>query len=80
MHELVLAHPGRCPLFLCFRRPTGEVVFVEPNERFFVTPSRQLQQTVDDAFGEETYYVKVDTSLPERQQRWGRKAESSGDE
>ena len=23
VHELILAHPGKCPLFLCFVRPTG---------------------------------------------------------
>ncbi|TAL03697.1 MAG: DNA polymerase III subunit alpha, partial [Verrucomicrobia bacterium] len=75
VRELVAAHPGRCPLFLCFMRPTGQVIFIEPNDRFFVTPSRQLQQRADELFGEETYYVKVDTSLPEKQQRWGKKAE-----
>ncbi|HEX5220440.1 MAG TPA: DNA polymerase III subunit alpha [Verrucomicrobiae bacterium] len=80
VHELVAANPGRCPLFLCFMRPTGEVIFIEPNERFFVTPSHQLQQRADELFGEDTYYVKVDTSLPERQQRWGRKSEANGDE
>jgi hypothetical protein len=80
VHELVTAHQGRCPLFLCFQRPTGEVIFIEPNERFFVTPSHQLQQRADELFGEDTYYVKVDTSLPERQQRWGRKSDSNGEE
>ena len=59
-------------------RPTGEVIFIEPNDRFFVTPSRQLQEAADNQFGEETYYVKVDTSLPEKQQRWGRRAETEG--
>jgi len=31
-----------------------------------VTPSAELEKAVDEVFGEETYYVKVDTSLPER--------------
>ncbi|MCU0786419.1 MAG: OB-fold nucleic acid binding domain-containing protein, partial [Verrucomicrobia bacterium] len=75
VRELVAAHPGKCPLFLCFMRPTGEVIFIEPNDRFFVMPSRELQEAADHQFGEETYYVKVDTSLPEKQQRWGRKTE-----
>jgi hypothetical protein len=37
---------------------------------------------VDHLFGEETYYAKVDTSLPERQQRrWERKpAAANGEE
>jgi len=76
VRELVAAHPGKCPLFLCFMRPTGQVIFIEPNDRFFVTPSRELQEAADRQFGEETYYVKVDTSLPERQQRWNRRAEN----
>ena len=68
---LIAAHPGKCPLFLCFTRPTGELVFVETHERFFVAPSAQLQQAADDLFGEETYYAKVDTAVPERApRRW----------
>jgi DNA polymerase-3 subunit alpha len=75
VHELILAHPGKCPLFLCFVRPTGEVIFMEAHDQFFVTPSRELQQAADDRFGEETYYAKVDTSLPERApRRWERQA------
>jgi DNA polymerase-3 subunit alpha len=78
VHELIAAHPGKCPLFLCFVRPTGEVVFVETHERFQVSPSPELQQAADDQFGEETYYAKVDTSLPERApRRWERRAESN---
>ena len=81
VRELVAAHPGKCPLLLCFMRPGGEVVFVDTNERFSVTPSQKLQQEADARFGEETYYAKVDTSLPERTtRRWERKAESNGEE
>jgi DNA polymerase-3 subunit alpha len=77
VQQLIATYPGRCPLFLCFVRPTGEVVFLETHERYFVAPSRQLQHAADELFGEETYYAKVDTSLPERpQRRWERKLES----
>jgi DNA polymerase-3 subunit alpha len=76
VQELIATHPGKCPLFLCFVRPTGEVVFIETHERFFVMPSRALQQAADDLFGEETYYAKADTTLPERpQRRWERRPE-----
>ena len=79
--DLVAAYPGKCPLFLCFMRPTGEVIFIETNDRFFVAPSRQLQEAADEKFGEDTYYVKVDSSLPERQQRpWERRPDANGDE
>ena len=81
VQELVAAHPGKCPLFLCFVRPTGEVIFIEAHEKFAVAPSRALQQAADDRFGEETYYVKVDASLPERApRRWERPAQGSGAE
>jgi DNA polymerase-3 subunit alpha len=79
--ELVAAHPGKCPLLLCFMRPTGGVVFVDTNERYSVTPSLDLQRAVDALLGEDTYYAKVDTSLPERQRRaWERKPQNGGDE
>jgi DNA polymerase-3 subunit alpha len=70
------AHPGRIPVFLCVRRAGGELVFVETHEKYSVTPSQALQQAVDQLFGEDTYYAKVDTTAPERQKRaWERKAE-----
>src|SRR5207245_574410 len=76
VRDLTSAHLGKCPLFLCFTRPTGEIIFVETHEKFFVTPSRELQQATDDLFGEDTYYAKADTSLPERvPRRWERKPE-----
>jgi len=79
VRELVAAHPGKCPLLLCFMQPGGEVVFMDTNDRFSVTPSLKLQQEADARFGEETYYAKVDTSLPERQpRRWERKNGSNG--
>ncbi|HEX4343418.1 MAG TPA: DNA polymerase III subunit alpha, partial [Verrucomicrobiae bacterium] len=79
--ELASKHPGKCPLFLCFKRPAGEMVFVETHERYSVTPSLLLQQEANRLFGEETYYAKVDTSLPEREKRrWERKPDNGGEE
>jgi DNA polymerase-3 subunit alpha len=81
IHQLIASYPGKCPLFLCFRRPSGEVVFIETHEKFFVAPSRELQEAADKLLGEDTYYAKADTSLPERQRRaWERKAELVGAE
>ena len=79
-HRLATAHPGDCPLFLCLRQPTGELVFIESHERFFVTPSMQLQCAVDEAFGEETYYARVDTSVPERTPRRWERRDNGGEE
>ncbi|MCU0788727.1 MAG: DNA polymerase III subunit alpha, partial [Verrucomicrobia bacterium] len=73
VRDLVAAHRGRCPLFLCLRLPGGEAVFIEAHQNFTVTPSLELQKAADEMFGEDTYYVKVDHTLPERQKRWGRR-------
>ncbi|MCL5098537.1 MAG: OB-fold nucleic acid binding domain-containing protein, partial [Candidatus Omnitrophica bacterium] len=69
VRSLVAAYPGKCPLFLCFIYPTGETVFIETHDRFWVAPSRAFQQAVEDKLGNEAYYAKVDQSLPERAAR-----------
>ena len=72
--EIIAANPGKCPLLLCFMQPAGGTVFMDTNERFSVAPSLKLQQALDARFGEETYYAKVDTSLPEKTRRsWEKK-------
>jgi DNA polymerase-3 subunit alpha len=80
VREIVAANPGKCPLLLCFMQPGGGTVFMDTNERFAVTPSLKLQHEADARFGEETYYAKVDMTLPERQSRWPRKTENGGGE
>ena len=78
VHQLAVTHAGKCPLFLCFRKPTGETIFIETHDRFYVTPSQALQEAIDGLLGEETYYAKVDQSLPPpERRRWERKAESA---
>jgi hypothetical protein len=74
--DLVAKFPGKCPLFLCIRQPTGVIVYIEPHDKYFVMPSRELQKAVDELLGAETYYARVDTTLPEKPRRaWERKAE-----
>ena len=81
IQELTAAHPGKCPLLLCFMRPGGGTVFVDTNERFNVVPSLELEHAANKLFGEETYYAKVDTSLPEKTRRsWEKKNGSGGGE
>jgi DNA polymerase-3 subunit alpha len=73
--ELQTAHPGKCPLFLCLKWPGGEVIFIEVHENYRVKPSLALQKAADERFGEETYYAKVDTTLPQRTPRqWEKKS------
>ena len=78
VRQLVAANPGKCPLFLCFARPTGERIFMEVHERCYVAPSRQLQAAADELFGRDTYYAKVDVSLPERAPRRWERREGNG--
>jgi DNA polymerase-3 subunit alpha len=74
LRDVVQANSGRIPVYFCLRYPAGELVYIEPHERYFVTPSIGLQRTVNDLFGDETYYAKADLSLPERQRKpWERK-------
>ncbi|MDB6020686.1 MAG: dnaE [Pedosphaera sp.] len=81
VRELVLAHSGKCPLLFCFQMPGGEAVFVTTHEKFSVAPSLALQQAADERFGNETYYVKVDTALPERTpRRWEKRGGDNGEE
>jgi DNA polymerase-3 subunit alpha len=69
--ELVSAHPGSCPLFLCFQRGDGGLAFVEVNDRFRVTPSLELERAVEQLLGRTAYFAKADPSLPERpRRRW----------
>ena len=78
---LVSAHTGKCPLFLSFRQPAGELVFVSTHEKYFVTPSLALEKAVNELLGEDTYYAKVDMSLPEKARRsWEKKNGGGGGE
>ena len=79
--ELACNNPGKCPLYLCLIRPTGEIVFIETHDKYFVAPSLKLQKAADDLFGEETYYAKVDPTAPERLKKpWERRGESTNGE
>ncbi|HSH93463.1 MAG TPA: OB-fold nucleic acid binding domain-containing protein, partial [Roseimicrobium sp.] len=77
--DLAQAHPGRCPLFLCMKYPAGQMVFIEAHERYRVMPSLELERAVNSLFGEDTYYAKVDTTVPERvKPRWEKKSQDNG--
>jgi len=81
IRDLLAAHPGKCPVFLCFMMPGGEMVFIETHDRCAVAPSLELEHAVNKMLGEKSYYAKVDMSLPERQKRsWERKADNDGEE
>jgi DNA polymerase III subunit alpha len=76
--ELATSHPGKCPLFLCMKWPAGEIVFIEAHDKYYVEPAPALQQAVDARFGEDTYYAKVDATLPQRAPRQWEKRSYGG--
>jgi DNA polymerase III subunit alpha len=81
IRDLISAHVGKCPVFLCFLQPGGGMVFIETHERFGVTPSLELEHAVNKMLGEKTYYAKVDTSLPEKARRsWEKKTNGNGND
>jgi DNA polymerase-3 subunit alpha len=81
LSALLEAHRGKCPLLLCFAQPGNRLVYVGTHDRFNVVPSLALQHAVDEMFGRNTYYAKVDTALPERTaRRWERKGANGGDD
>jgi DNA polymerase III subunit alpha len=78
LRDIIQAHAGTCPFILCLIRPEGPIVFIEPNSRYSVSPSIELQQAIETRFGKDAYYAKADTSVPERALRkWEKK---NGDE
>ena len=72
--ELTAAHPGKCPLFLCFMRPEGGSVFVQAHERFGVAPSVELEHAASRLFGENTFYAVVDKA----RRSWEKKPSNGG--
>lgn len=77
---LITSHPGKIPIFISLKYPTGEAVFIEPHEKYFVTPTRQFQEEADALFGPATYYASVDLTLPEPQRpKWQQKQRNGDD-
>ena len=79
LKALIEAHSGSVVVYLCIRMPGGESVWIEPNDRYQVTPSREFEAAITGLFGSESYQVKVDNSLPERApRRWEKRGNGGG--
>ncbi len=78
LRALAVAHAGKCPLLLCFKRPAGECAFIEVNERFWITPSIEFQDAIVQRFGHDAYYAKADTTVPERAHRRWERSDNGG--
>ena len=78
--SLVESHSGRVPLYLCIRMKDGASVFLEPNDRYQITPTREFEKAMESRFGPGTIQVVADRQMPERPARkWERRAGSDGD-
>ncbi|MFM7556528.1 MAG: OB-fold nucleic acid binding domain-containing protein, partial [Verrucomicrobiota bacterium] len=79
LRTVVEAHAGPVALYLGLRLTGGEVVWIEPDDRFQVTPSREFEAAIQGLFGPDAYQAKVDNSLPERaQRRWEKRGNGGG--
>ena len=78
LHGLATSHAGRCPLFLCIRQQDGRLVFIDTSEKYFVRPSVKLRDEVNEMLGPDSYYAKVDTTLPEPAKRQWQRKETNG--
>ncbi|KAB2669662.1 MAG: DNA polymerase III subunit alpha [Verrucomicrobia bacterium] len=74
------AHAGRVPLYLSIRTPRA-TVYIEPNDRWTVGPSVELERAIEDVCGVGSVVMTADKSMPERQLRkWEKKAEGGEEE
>jgi DNA polymerase-3 subunit alpha len=62
VRDIFTRHKGQCPVYFCFRYPSGEMVFMQTHENFAVTPSMELVRELENVLGEDTVWLKVDTS------------------
>jgi DNA polymerase-3 subunit alpha len=72
--QLVEQNRGKCPLYLCIRHPSNALIYIETHDKYFVAPSREFQAAINGLLGSDSYYARVDTTVPERQKRaWEKK-------
>ena len=62
--DIVRRHQGQVQLLLCFQHPEGTIVFADTHDIFRVQPSEELVKELEEVLGEQTVYLKADTTLP----------------
>ena len=60
--------------------PGGEAVWIEPNDRYQVMPSKDFEDAVVGMFGPDAMQVKSDNALPERALRKWERRGGGGDD
>jgi hypothetical protein len=77
--DLVAKFPGKCPLFSASATPRARNRLHRSARKVFCDCRlARIAEGRDGMFGEDTYYARVDTSLPERPKRVGTKAGGAG--
>ena len=57
VRELLRLHPGKTPVVICLRFPSGEKVFFDTDKGLTVTPDRALLHELEQVLGECSVYV-----------------------
>ncbi len=79
LKALMEANRGGVEVFICIILPGGEAVWIEPNDRYQVMPSKDFEDAVVAMFGSDAVQVKSDNALPERALRkWERRGGGGG--
>ena len=72
LNEFLLRHSGNVPVVLCVRLKNGTTVFVEIDRKFYVAPSLELAQELDELIGNDRFRIKGARELPPPQRRFVR--------
>jgi len=62
-------HPGKSPVLLCVEYAGGELVFLDTNQHFCIAATVEFIRDVEGLLGEDTVFVKPDTSMPKPERR-----------
>ncbi|MGC8887818.1 MAG: DNA polymerase III subunit alpha [Verrucomicrobiia bacterium] len=65
LESILTSNPGRCPVVLCIVDYSGTVIYIETHEHFCVKPSPELEHQIEELFGADSYFAKVDKELKE---------------
>ena len=79
LRTLTELHAGRVPVYLQVTLPGGEQAFIEPSDRYNVTPSMELEAAVTALFGADSFHARGERNLPDKPQRkWEKRTPSGG--
>ena len=72
LHTLLKRHSGSVPVVLCVCLKRGQTAFIEISREFYVLPSPQLIQEIDELLGPNRFKIKGNMEVPPPQIRFQR--------